>query len=125
MADVNPEARAVDEKVDRLICREPAEPDLTELLQPSTQRGMIGDGDVHFQHAGQGTQEAFGLPERKVEDYVDRECCLDGDVRVGALTASGTSSVVTPDRGRVTTIMWRSPLPCTNADQSGVGPPGD
>ena len=47
---------------------------------------MVGDGDLHLEHVGQGTQEPFGLPERKVRDHADRERCLDGDVRVGALT---------------------------------------
>ena len=29
----------------------------------------------HFEHLGQGTQEALGLPERKVEDRAEGERC--------------------------------------------------
>ena len=55
--------------MDRSIRREPAEADLTELLQPARQRGVIGNGDLHLEHVGQGTQRPLDLPERKVEDH--------------------------------------------------------
>ena len=65
MADVNPEARAVDEQVDRLIALDSAERDLTELLQPSGQSCVVRNGDLHLEQLGQRTEEALGLPERK------------------------------------------------------------
>jgi hypothetical protein len=35
----------------------------------------------------QRTQEAFGLPKRKMEDHADRQRGLNRDVRIGGLTA--------------------------------------
>ena len=53
MADVNSEARAIDQQMDRPTRREPAESDLTELLEPPGQRRMVGDREVHLEHMGQ------------------------------------------------------------------------
>ena len=95
MADVNPEARAVDEQVDRSMARDRTKRDLTERLEPPAQRRVVRNGDLHLEQLGQGTEEALGLPERKVEDHADRQSCLNGDVRVGALAtgfATGRSS---------------------------------
>ncbi len=86
MADVNPEARAVDEQVDRSTARDRTKRDLAKLLEPSGQSRMVGNRDLHVQHVCERTQEALGLPERKVEDHADRQGRLDGDVRIGTLT---------------------------------------
>ena len=87
MADVNPEARAVDEQVDRPMARDRTKRDLTERLEPPGQSRVVRNRDLHVKHVYQGTQEALGLPERKVEDQANRQSCLDGDVRVGTLAA--------------------------------------
>ncbi len=86
IADVNPEARAVDEQVDRSMARDRTKRDLTERLESPGQSRMVGNRNLHLEPLGQGTQEALGLSERKVKDHADRESCLDRDVRVGALT---------------------------------------
>jgi len=84
---VNPETRAVDEQMDWSIVHSCTKWNLAELLEAPRQGGMVGDGKVHLQHASQGTQGPFGLPERKVEDHTNRQSRLDGDICVGALTA--------------------------------------
>ena len=50
--------------MDRLICREPAEPDLAELLEPPGQSRVVRNRDLHLEHVGKGTQGPLGLPER-------------------------------------------------------------
>jgi hypothetical protein len=87
IADVNPEAGAVDEQVDRPMARDRAKRELTERLQPPGQRRVVGNGDLHLKHFCQGTQEALGLPERKLKDHADRQSRLNRDVRVGTLAA--------------------------------------
>ncbi len=64
MADVNPESSTIDEQMDRSICRESAEPDLAELLDPPGQSRVVRNRDLHLEHVGKGTQEPIGLPER-------------------------------------------------------------
>ena len=64
MADMNPEAGAVDEQVDRPMARDRTKRDLTERLEPPGQSRVVGNGDLHVKHVYQGTQEAFGLSER-------------------------------------------------------------
>ena len=59
-ADVNPEARAVDEQVVRSMARDRTKRDLTELLQPSGQSCVVRNEDLHLEQLGQGTQEALG-----------------------------------------------------------------
>ena len=94
--------------------------------EPDCERArVIGDGEIHLKQVSQGTQKALGLAKRKVKDQADRQRRLDCDVRVrfwppglplgGARQESRTSWVVAPGRGRITTIMCRSPEPCTNA----------
>ena len=87
MADVNPEAGAVDEQVDRPMARDRTKLDLTERLEPPGQSRVVGNGDLHVKHVYQGMQEAFGLSERKLKDHADRESRLNRDVRVSALAA--------------------------------------
>ncbi len=60
MADVNPEARAVDEQVDRPMARDRTKRDLTERLEPPGQSRVVRNRDLHLEHLGQGTQEALG-----------------------------------------------------------------
>ena len=86
MTDVDPETRAVDEQMDRSIRREPAVPDLAELLEPSGQRRMVGNRDLQLVHVGQGTKEALGLPEWKMEDHADRQGCLNRDVCLASIS---------------------------------------
>ena len=49
MPDMNPETRAVDEQMDRPVRSELTKPGLTELFEPSRQRGVIGDREVHLE----------------------------------------------------------------------------
>ncbi len=87
MADVNPEARAVDEQVDRSMARDRTKRDLTERLEPPGQSRVVGNGELHLKHLCQRSQEAFGLSERKLKDHADRQSRLNRDVRVSALAA--------------------------------------
>ena len=69
--------------------------ELAREFEPSEQSRVVRNRDLHLEQLGQGTEEALGLPERKVEDQADRQSCLNGDVRVGALAtgfATGRSS---------------------------------
>jgi hypothetical protein len=43
MADVNPDSCTIDQQMDRPIGRLPTKSNVTELLQPPRQRGVIGD----------------------------------------------------------------------------------
>ena len=85
IADVNSEAGAVDEQVDRPMARNRTKRKLTERLESSGQGRVVRNGELHLKHDCQGTQEAFGLSERKVKDHTDRQSRLNRDVRVGAL----------------------------------------
>jgi hypothetical protein len=113
MTDVNPEPRTIDEQVDRSIRSEPAKADLAELLEPPGQSRMVGDRDLQLEHLGQGTQEAFGLSERKVEDHANCQSCFDGDIRIGALTAGfptgrrspGVEGIIGKPDGEVTSSL--------------------
>jgi hypothetical protein len=49
VAEVNPETCGIDEQVDRSICGEPAEVDVTEFLQSPGQCGVIGDGKLKLE----------------------------------------------------------------------------
>ena len=84
---MNPETRAIDEQMDRLIVLHSTKSNVIELLESPGERCVIRDGEVQLEQLGQGTQEPFGLPERKVEDYAEGERCLNRYVRVGALAA--------------------------------------
>jgi hypothetical protein len=55
MTDVNPESCTIDQQVDRPICREPPELDLTEPLQTPRQRSVIGDREIDLEHLCQAT----------------------------------------------------------------------
>jgi hypothetical protein len=48
IADVDSEASAVDEQVDRSMARERMKRDLTERLEAPGQRRVIGNGDLHL-----------------------------------------------------------------------------
>jgi len=48
---------------------------------------VIGDGEIHVEKLGQGTEEALRLAKGKMEDHADRQRGLDCDVRIPALTA--------------------------------------
>ena len=52
MTDVNPESCTIDQQVDRPICREPPELDLTEPLQTPRQRSVIGDRKIQLKQLG-------------------------------------------------------------------------
>jgi hypothetical protein len=64
-------------------------------------------------HAGQGTQEALGLSERKVKDHADHERCFDRDVRVSALatgfatgwSSPGVEGVIGKPDGKVSSLL--------------------
>ena len=73
MTDVDPETRAVDEKMDRSIALDHTKRELTEFLEAPGQSRMVGNRELHLEHVGQRTQEALGLPEGKVEDHADRQ----------------------------------------------------
>jgi hypothetical protein len=49
IADVNPEAGAVDEQVDRSVRQWPAELNVTELRQPPRQRGVIWNREIDLE----------------------------------------------------------------------------
>ncbi len=86
MPDVNSETRTIDEQMDWSFRGEPAKPNVTELLKPPRQRGVIGDREIDFEQFCEGTQEALGLAKRKMENHADRQRGLDRHVRVGTLT---------------------------------------
>jgi hypothetical protein len=96
IADVNPEARTVDEQVDRPMARDCAKWDLTERPEPPGQGRVVGNGDLHLKHVCQRSQEAFSLSERQVKDHADRQSRLDRNVRVDALTAGSTTGWCPP-----------------------------
>jgi hypothetical protein len=48
---------------------------------------VIGYGEINLQQANQGTEEPFGLTERKVEDHAKGQSCFDRDISIGALSA--------------------------------------
>ena len=55
MADMNPEAGAVDEQVDRPMARDRATREFTERLEPPGQRRVVGNGDLPLKHVCQRT----------------------------------------------------------------------
>lgn len=93
---MNPETRAVDEQMDRLIVHGCTKWNLAEFFEPPGQSGMVGDGKLHLQHAGHGTKGTLGLPERKVEDHAEGECCLNRYLRVDALAAGLSAGWLPP-----------------------------
>ena len=112
VSDMDPETRAVDEEVDRFICDMSPESEVPELLEASGESRVIGDRKVSVKELSEGPEEPLGLAEREAEDHADRQGSLDGQVRVGPLTAGPTGSRGTPGRersirkpdGQVTTI---------------------
>jgi hypothetical protein len=98
MADVNPEAGAVDEQVDRPMARDRTTRDLAERLEPPGQRRVVGNGDLHVKQVYQGMQEAFGLSQRKLKDHADRQSRLNRDVRVDALATGHATGEGPRDR---------------------------
>jgi hypothetical protein len=101
VSDMNPETRAIDEQMDRLIVPHSTKSNVIELLETPRQSGMIRDREIQFEQLGQGTQEPFGLPERKVEDYAEGEPCLNRYVRVGALAARLSAGWLPPGFDRI------------------------
>ena len=87
IANVNPEAGAVDEQVDGPMACDRTKRELTKRLEPPRQGRVVGNGELHLKHLCQGTQESFGLSERKVKDHADRQRCLNRDLCVDALAA--------------------------------------
>ena len=83
-------------KLDRSIRGESPSSDLSELLEPSGQRGVIGDRELDVEQVGQGTQEALGLAKRKVKDHAVRQRGFDRDVRVCTLAAGFATSRSSP-----------------------------
>jgi hypothetical protein len=96
MADMNPETRTVDEEMDRSIRGESSKSNPSELLEPSGQRGVIGDRELHVEHPGQRAEEALGLAKRKVKDHADGQRSLDRDIGVPALTAGSATGRSSP-----------------------------
>jgi hypothetical protein len=92
MTDVDPETRTVDEQVDRSIVLDHTKREFTELLEAPGQSRMVGYGDLHLEHARQGTKEALGLSEREVEDHANRQGRFNRDVRVGPLRTYASSA---------------------------------
>jgi hypothetical protein len=50
---------------------------------------MIRDREAQPQEVGQRSEKPFGLTKGEVGDHADRERSLDGQVRIGALSACG------------------------------------
>ena len=84
---MNPETRAVDEQVDRSICGETPEPEVPEFLKAPGESRVIGNRQVQVKELSEGPEEPLGLTEREAKDHADRQGSLDGQVRVGPLTA--------------------------------------
>jgi hypothetical protein len=85
MADVNPQTRAIDEQMDRLIVPGCTKWNLSELLKPPGQGRVIRDREIQLEQLGQRPKEALGLAKRKTENHADSQSRLDGDVRIRAL----------------------------------------
>jgi len=96
IADVNPETCTVDEQVDRSITRHRIKRNLTERPEPPRQSRVIGNGDLHLKLVCQRSQEAFGLPERKVGDQTGRQSRLNREIRVDALAAGSATGWCPP-----------------------------
>ena len=72
MAHVNPEPYTVDQHVDGSIAGARVERNRTESPSAPGERRVIRNGEIHLEVIGQRPQEAFGLPERQMEDHADR-----------------------------------------------------
>ena len=101
MADVNPEPRAIDEQMDRLVRGEPTKSKVIELLQSPRQSRVVGDREIDLEELSQATEKALGLAKRKMEDHADRQSRLDRDVCVGTLAAGFATGRSSPGIERV------------------------
>ena len=82
----NGEPGAVDDKMDARACGDATQRQ-GEPLCPAGQCGVIGRGQVEAQHPEDRPQKALRLAEGQVKEQAERQCCLDGDVRVLQLPA--------------------------------------
>jgi len=62
---------------------------------------MVGNGEIDFQHTGQGTEEPFGLTKGKVKDHTDCQSRFDSDISICALTAGFPAGRFPPGGDRV------------------------
>ena len=69
VADMDREPRAVDQNVDWLVASGRTDRELPELLGPSLDRRVVGDSAVQTEQREQRSEEAFCLPQTKMENH--------------------------------------------------------
>ena len=84
---MNPQAGAIDEKMDRLAFPRRTKRDYAELLETPGQGRVIRDWETQFEQLGQRPEEALSLAKRKMEDHPNRQSSFDSDISICALTA--------------------------------------
>ena len=115
MADVNPEPRAIDEDMDRLVRGEPVKSNVMELLQSPREGRVVGDREIDLEELCQATEKALGLAKRKMEDgrpcgssEPPRSRCLRRTVAAGftvGRTSPGIERVIRKPDGQVATLL--------------------
>src|SRR5580698_7136320 len=113
---VNLQARAVDQKMQWLVTVNSLRQD-REIAATAAQRGMVGDGNVDLQQAGDRSQQTLSLSQRLMEDQPEREARLDGDRRVDRLTTPLAGSRGLP---RCDGIVGQPHRQASAPDQRGV-----
>ena len=74
---VNLQARAVDEKVQRLAGVDPVRQN-RQAAAAAAQRRVVRDRDIDLEHIGDRPQQTLGLTQRLVEHQAERQTGLDG-----------------------------------------------